>query len=107
MSGNASSLYIEHDSYTNPISFNSFLLQCLEDLDRNLKKLNSRLFVIRGQPADVLPKLFKKWGTSCLSFEEDPEPFGRVRDQHIQKLCAEMSVQVITCGSNTLFQLEQ
>lgn len=35
------------------------MLQCLEDLDRNLQKLNSRLFVIRGQPADALPKLFK------------------------------------------------
>ncbi|NWV00793.1 CRY1 protein, partial [Upupa epops] len=36
-----------------------FLLQCLEDLDANLRKLNSRLFVIRGQPADVFPRLFK------------------------------------------------
>lgn len=36
-----------------------FLLESLEDLDRGLRKLNSRLFVIRGQPAGVLPKLFK------------------------------------------------
>lgn len=39
--------------------FCRFLLQCLEDLDANLRKLNSRLFVIRGQPADVFPRLFK------------------------------------------------
>ena len=38
---------------------NRFLLESLEDLDQNLRKLNSRLFVIRGQPAGVLPKLFK------------------------------------------------
>ena len=36
-----------------------FLLQCLEDLDASLRKLNSRLFVIRGQPTDVFPRLFK------------------------------------------------
>ncbi|WAR08353.1 CRY1-like protein, partial [Mya arenaria] len=36
-----------------------FLLQCLEDLDSSLRKLNSRLYVVRGQPADVFPKLFK------------------------------------------------
>lgn len=36
-----------------------FLLQCLEDLDASLRKLNSRLFVIRGQPANVFPRLFK------------------------------------------------
>lgn len=36
-----------------------FLLQCLTDLDESLKKLNSRLFVIKGQPAEALPKLFR------------------------------------------------
>ena len=34
----------------------------------------------RGQPADVLPSLFKEWGTTYFTFEEDPEPFGRVQD---------------------------
>lgn len=43
-----------------------FLLESLEDLDQNLRKLNSRLFVIRGQPAGVLPKLFKV-NVTCAS----------------------------------------
>ena len=42
-----------------------FLLQCLEDLDNGLRKLNSRLFVVRGQPADVLPTLFKVYIFIC------------------------------------------
>lgn len=74
--------------------YSRFLLQCLEDLDRNLRKLNSRLFVIRGQPADALPKLFKEWGTTSLTFEEDPEPFGRVRDHNITTLCTELGITV-------------
>jgi len=45
-----------------------FLLQCLEDLDSSLRKLNSRLFVVRGQPADVFPKLFKvQWSVVVIS----------------------------------------
>ncbi|XP_059621504.1 cryptochrome-1-like isoform X2 [Phlebotomus argentipes] len=83
-----------------------FLLQCLEDLDRSLRKLNSRLFVIRGQPADALPKLFKDWGTTCLTFEEDPEPFGRVRDKNISEMCKELSIEVIQKVSHTLYKLE-
>ncbi|KAJ8951857.1 hypothetical protein NQ318_019833 [Aromia moschata] len=83
-----------------------FLLQCLEDLDRNLRKLNSRLFVIRGQPADVLPKLFKEWGTTALTFEEDPEPFGRVRDDNITALCRELGIAVVPRVSHTLYHLE-
>ncbi|KAI9563517.1 CRY-M [Daphnia sinensis] len=80
-----------------------FLLESLEDLDQNLRKLNSRLFVIRGQPAGVLPKLFKEWETTCLTFEEDPEPFGRVRDQNIITMCKDFNIEVITRASHTLY----
>ena len=38
-----------------------FLAQTLEDLDIQLKSLGSRLFVVRGSPKEVLPKLFKSW----------------------------------------------
>lgn len=36
-----------------------FLLEALEDLDRSLRKLSSRLLVVRGQPTDVFPRLLK------------------------------------------------
>lgn len=86
---------------------NRFLLQCLEDLDCSLRKLNSRLFVIRGQPADALPKLFKEWGTTNLTFEEDPEPFGRVRDHNISALCKELGISVVQKVSHTLYKLDE
>mgnify|MGYP003546607948 FL=1 len=84
-----------------------FLLQCLEDLDQSLRRLNSRLFVIRGQPAEKLPMLFNKWGTTCLTFEEDPEPFSRVRDHNITEMCKELKIEVITAVSHTLYKLEK
>ncbi|XP_015178615.1 PREDICTED: cryptochrome-1-like isoform X2 [Polistes dominula] len=84
-----------------------FLLQCLEDLDCSLRKLNSRLFVIRGQPADALPKLFKEWGTTNFTFEEDPEPFGRVRDHKISTLCKELGISVVQRVSHTLYKLDE
>ncbi|XP_037075374.1 LOW QUALITY PROTEIN: cryptochrome-1-like [Pollicipes pollicipes] len=84
-----------------------FLLECLEDLDKSLQRLNSRLFVIRGQPADVLPSLFKKWGTTCLSFGEDPEPFGRVRDRNVRKMAEEHQVRVVSRTCHTLYDLNR
>ncbi|KAJ0181189.1 hypothetical protein K1T71_003274 [Dendrolimus kikuchii] len=84
-----------------------FLLQCLEDLDRSLRKLNSRLFVVRGQPADALPKLFKEWGTTALTFEEDPEPYGRVRDHNIMSKCREVGITVTSRVSHTLYKLDK
>lgn len=75
-------------------------------MDQSLRKLNSRLFVIRGQPADALPKLFKEWGTTSLTFEEDPEPFGHVRDHNITQLCNELGITVIQRVSHTLYHLQ-
>ncbi|GCC34846.1 hypothetical protein chiPu_0013323 [Chiloscyllium punctatum] len=83
-----------------------FLLQCLEDLDANLRKLNSRLFVVRGQPADVFPRLFKEWNISRLTFEYDSEPFSKERDAAIKKLAIEAGVEVIVRISHTLYDLD-
>lgn len=80
-----------------------FLLQCLEDLDASLRKLNSRLYVVRGQPADVLPRLFVEWSVKVLSFEEDPEPFGRERDAAICALAQEAGVDFTVRTSHTLY----
>ncbi|KAL3253278.1 hypothetical protein MRX96_017548 [Rhipicephalus microplus] len=84
-----------------------FLLQSLEDLDARLRKLNSRLFVIRGQPADVFPKIFKEWRVTHLTFEQDPEPYGAIRDQKITALAHEMGVSVVCEPSHTLYPLDR
>ncbi|KAJ8314578.1 hypothetical protein KUTeg_006728 [Tegillarca granosa] len=84
-----------------------FLLECLEDLDAALRKLNSRLFVIRGQPTDVFPRIFREWKISTLTFEEDPEPFGKERDSAIRALAKEAGVDVVVRTSHTLYELQK
>ncbi|XP_043980523.1 cryptochrome-1b isoform X4 [Gambusia affinis] len=84
-----------------------FLLHCLEDLDASLRKLNSRLFVIRGQPTDVFPRLFREWNITRLSYEYDSEPFGKERDAAIQKLASEAGVEVTVRISHTLYNLDK
>ncbi|CAL1546813.1 unnamed protein product [Lymnaea stagnalis] len=80
-----------------------FLLESLEDLDSSLRKLNSHLFVVRGQPADVLPRLFQEWDITTLAFEEDPEPYGKERDSAISAMAKEFNIQVIAKSSHTLY----
>ncbi|RUS77009.1 hypothetical protein EGW08_015234 [Elysia chlorotica] len=80
-----------------------FLLESLEDLDSSLRKLNSRLYVVRGQPADVLPRLFQEWSITTFAFEEDPEPYGKERDAALSALAREFSIQVIAKPSHTLY----
>ncbi|XP_034734251.1 cryptochrome-2 isoform X1 [Etheostoma cragini] len=84
-----------------------FLLEALEDLDSSLKKLSSRLFVVRGQPTDVLPRLFKEWKVTRLTFEYDPEPYGKERDGAIIKMAQEFGVETIVRNAHTLYNLDR
>ncbi len=80
-----------------------FLAQTLADLDDQLRKLGSRLFVVRGAPKEVMPDLFKKWNVKKLTFESDTEPYAVTRDSDIQKLAKEHDVDVLIKLSNTLY----
>ncbi|XP_072242827.1 cryptochrome-2 isoform X1 [Leuresthes tenuis] len=84
-----------------------FLLEALEDLDSSLKKFNSRLFVVRGQPAEVFPRLFKEWNVTRLTFENDPEPYGKERDGAIIKMAQEFGVETVIKNSHTLYNLDR
>uniref|UniRef100_A0A674NVZ0 Cryptochrome circadian regulator 2 n=1 Tax=Takifugu rubripes TaxID=31033 RepID=A0A674NVZ0_TAKRU len=84
-----------------------FLLEALEDLDCSLRKLSSRLLVVRGQPTDVFPRLLKDWKVTRLTFEFDPEPYGKERDGAIIKLAQQFGVETIVRNSHTLYNLDR
>ncbi|XP_042562756.1 cryptochrome circadian regulator 5 [Clupea harengus] len=84
-----------------------FLIGALKDLDCSLRKLNSRLFVVRGKPDEVLPELFRKWKITRLTFEVDTEPYSLQRDMEVLKLAGDHGVEVIQKISHTLYNLER
>ena len=84
-----------------------FLQQTLEDLDESLKKLGSRLFVLKGNPEEVLEKYIKKWNVKKITWELDTEPYSKARDAKIQKLADAQDVLVETFTSHTLYNPDQ
>jgi len=84
-----------------------FLIQSLQDLDDNLEKLGSKLFVIRGNPREVFTDLFTKWDVKRITWELDTEPYSIQRDSDIETLAKERKVKVETFTSHTLFHPEQ
>ncbi|XP_015036266.2 cryptochrome-2 [Drosophila pseudoobscura] len=83
-----------------------FLQQTLHDLDQQLRKLNSRLFVVRGKPVDVFPRVFKSWRVELLTFETDIEPYALQRDAAVQKLAKAEGIKVDTHCSHTIYNPE-
>ncbi|XP_060659932.1 cryptochrome-2 [Drosophila nasuta] len=83
-----------------------FLQQSLSDLDNQLRELNSRLYVVRGKPVELFPKLFERWNVELLTYESDIEPYAVQRDAAVQKLAAVHQVHVDTHCSHTIYNPE-
>lgn len=45
----------------------------------------------------------QEWGVTRVTFEQDPEPVWRERDDAVKTLCAERGVHVVECISHTLW----
>ena len=84
----------------------AFLLESLRDIDTSLKKLGTRLYVVKGKPEDKLPELFKDFHADLLTFEADSEPYAVKRDGEISRLARQKGVEVSVHHSHTLRELE-
>ncbi|CAI5500695.1 unnamed protein product [Closterium sp. Naga37s-1] len=80
-----------------------FLLDCLNDLDSQLKARGSRLILVKGDPTIVIPKLVNQCGAKTLCFEFDTEPYALARDGKIKASMQEAGVRVVTPVSHTIF----
>ena len=103
-------LYILDPSDLSPLKCSAnrlaFFLECLVNLDINLKKKGSRLFVVLGSPSEILPIIIKKYKVDLLTFEVDDEPEARKRDKEITTLAKEAGVtEVASFCSHTLYEL--
>lgn len=59
--------------------------------------------MIRGNPVDILSKLFHTWNVSLLTFETDIEPYAIQRDTKIETLAKSAKVKVISINSHTIY----
>ena len=62
-----------------------------------------RLYVLQGTPTEVLPRIFKEWNITRLTFEMDTEPYAKQRDAEVCQLAGEHGVEVIRRVSHTLY----
>jgi len=83
-----------------------FLQQSLTDLDKQLRLLGSRLYVVRGEPLHTFKKLTEKWEVARVTWEEDIEPYSVKRDAQVEAFLEEKGVQVVKKLGHTLYSPE-
>lgn len=73
-----------------------FLYECLRALD---EQLSGHLLVVRGAPADILPKVADEVGAASVHVSRDCGPYGRTRDDAVADVLAERDVELVRTGS--------
>ena len=64
-----------------------FMIESLEDLDKQLKKKGSRLFYFFGKPCEVVDKIVKKMDVNAVFVNRDYTPYSKIRDEKIKEVC--------------------
>ncbi|KAG2649354.1 (6-4)DNA photolyase-like isoform X2 [Panicum virgatum] len=83
-----------------------FLLESLADLDARLRRLGSRLLLLRARDDDVADAVcaaLKDWNIGKLCFESDTEPYALARDKKVTDFTMAMGIEVVTPVGHTLF----
>lgn len=82
-----------------------FLIQSLHDLDANLRKLNSRLYILKGKAVDLLPKLFDQWQVKFLTTQVDIDPEILDQEEAIEKIAEEKDVFIVKRVQHTVYDV--
>ena len=61
-----------------------FLRQSLQELSERWRQAGSRLLLLQGDPAELLPRLATALGAEGVAWNRDVEPYGRARDRRVQ-----------------------
>ncbi|PVZ13227.1 cryptochrome/photolyase family protein [Actinomycetospora cinnamomea] len=74
----------------------TFLFRSLRDLDESL---GGRLLVVRGDPVEAIPKLAGAVRAGSVHVAADFGPYGRERDEAVEKALGERDVDLVRTGS--------
>lgn len=74
--------------------FLQFFAESLIDLDAQLQKHRSRLYVWNGEAEQILPVILKETAAEAIFYNKDYTPFSEQRDTRIKDICATNHVPV-------------
>ncbi len=80
----------------------AFMIESLCELDADLEKKGSRLYVLEGEPEKVIAKLIRDDGVQAIYVNRDYTPFARARDASIENVCSKAHVPFTACDDLAL-----
>jgi deoxyribodipyrimidine photo-lyase len=82
-----------------------FMIECLDDLNNELKTKGSRLFYFYGDTYDILKKIINKsdkYEINSIYISQDYSPFAKKREKDIKSLCKEKELNFVLMENHML-----
>lgn len=81
-----------------------FLCDCLRLLADDLTRIGGRLIIRRGPAEDALEKLLQQTGAQAISFNRDPDPFGRAVEDRVAARALKHGASILSHQDVTLHE---
>jgi len=84
-----------------------FIHQSLKDLNTELVKQQSSLYIKKGGTIDIWKKILMEFNVKSIFFNRDYEPYAIKRDLEITKLCKENNIEVHNYKDQVVFEADE
>jgi len=84
-----------------------FIYQSLQNIKKELNKINSDVLVLHGKPKEVWAKLCKDYSIDTVFTNIDYEPYAKVRDQDIESLLNANGIGFKTFKDHCIFDYSE
>ena len=82
----------------------SFIQKSLDELDQNLRERGSRLWVVSGNPAEVIPAIARKTGAKAIFNNHDYEPKAKMRDALVEANLKKIGISWFSFKDQVIFE---
>jgi deoxyribodipyrimidine photo-lyase len=84
-----------------------FMLGCIDDLRKSLRKMGDDLLLLHGKPIAELKKLAKASKASAIYFNKDYDPLAIERDMEVERLLPKQDVDVKAFKDQVIFEEQE
>lgn len=84
-----------------------FMVRSLQELDNELKKKNSKLYLFYGIAEEVVAQLLTQLNIKAVFINRDYTPFSRERDKKIEKICRDFNIDFQSYADALLHEPEE
>ena len=82
----------------------NFIYNTLKDINNELAKFNTSLYVKIGNPAEIWAAIFEEFNVKNVFFNKDYEPYAKERDEKIKQLCKQENSNCFTYKDQVIFE---